>query len=105
MTERQGVGILYNIPHLAESFITHCLLYRFTHRAPLTNATHSEIVNIFYGFAFPAYSLLTPCFFDLSLSTVKPRLSILQTIVDILYSFVHINHLRLRIILRQCPAI
>ncbi len=57
MTERQGVGILYNIPHLTESFITHCLSYRFTQHAPLTNAPHSEIVNIFYSFAFPAYLL------------------------------------------------
>ncbi len=91
MTERQGVGILYNIPHLAESFITHCLFYRFTHRAPRTLPNHCKTVNIFNSFGLPAYSLLTPYFFDLSLSTVKPRLSILQTIVDILYSFVHIN--------------
>lgn len=57
MTERQDVGMLYNIPHLAESFITHCLLYRFSQKHARNNTYHSEIVSIFYSFAFPAYLL------------------------------------------------
>ncbi len=74
MTERQGVGILYNIPHLAESFITHCLFYRFTQHAPLTNTTHSEIVNIFTVSVFPFIRCQALVFFDPSLSIVKSQL-------------------------------
>ena len=63
MTERQGFGLLYNIPHFAESFITHCLFYRFTHRAPRTLPNHCKTVNIFNSFGLPACPLLTSCFF------------------------------------------
>ncbi len=91
MTERQGVGMLYNIPHLGESFITHCLFYRFTHRAPRKMPPTPKSSTFFTVSIFPLIRCQALVFFDPSLSIVKSQLSILQTIVDILYSFVHIN--------------
>ena len=62
MTERQGVGILYNIPHLAESFITHCLLYRFTHRAP-RKMPPTPKSSTFLQFRFSRLFVAKPLFF------------------------------------------
>ena len=70
MTERQGVGILYNIPHLAESFITHCLLYRFTQHTPGTMTTTPKS-STFLRFPLFFESFLIHCifcFFCLSLT-------------------------------------